>query len=183
MAAPKDGASPGGLDATEQIRRVDALLRRRQVAEALVQCEALRRAHPGRIEGPMLLARARQMQGDFAAMLAAAMQARRIDPGHRLAWFLGIEALLHAGDVAGARRQLAELEAAAGEDPASWRRLSEFHTHLGQHESAARAARRLVALRPSDGESAYLLASALIAVGSLDEAEALLDELISRTPG
>ena len=182
MAAPEDGAAPGGVDATERIRHVDALLRRRQVAEALVQCDILLQAHPARVEGPMLLARARQMQGDFPAMLAAALQARQLDPAHRLAWFLGIEALLHAGDVAGARRQLAELEAAAGEDPATWRRLSEFHTHLGQHDSAARAARRLVALRPGDGESAYLLASAMIAVGSLDEAEALLDELISRAP-
>ncbi len=170
------------IDAEESIHRVDALLRQRRIAEAVAQCGSLLAAHPGRVEGPMLMARARQMQGDFSGMLAAAGEARKLDPSSELARFLEIEALLSAGEVGAARRQLDELEAAAGQEPASLRRRVEFHTHLGQHEAAERAARVLVSLRPDDTEARYAWASALIALGQLDEAEALLDDLIERAP-
>ena len=182
MPAGSSGRAGPGIEAKEFIRRVDGLLRRRRIAEAVTHCEALLAAYPARAEGPMLMARARQMQGDFPGMLAAARQARRLDPAGELAMFLEIEALLHAGDVAAARRQLSEHGAAAGDAPATLRRRVEFHTHLGQHEAAERAARALVSLRPDDTEARYALASALIAIGRLGEAEALLDDLIRRAP-
>lgn len=130
----------------------------------------------------MLMARARQMQGDFPGMLVAAREARQLDPSSEVATFLEIEALLHAGQVAAARKQLSELEGAAAQAPGILRRCVEFHTHLGQHEAAERAARALVSLRPDDPDARYALASALIAVGKLDEAELLLDDLIRRAP-
>jgi thioredoxin-like negative regulator of GroEL len=171
-----------GIDAKELIQRVDGLLRQRRIAEAVTQCAALLAAFPARAEGPMLMARARQMQGDFPGMLAAAREARRLDPTSELATFIEIEALLHAGEVAAARERLCEIEAATGQSPASLRKCVEFHTHLGQHQDAARAARALVSVRPNDTEARYALASALIAVGPLNEAEALLDDLIRRAP-
>lgn len=179
-----DSSSPPGpsSDAMDLIRRVDGLLRQRRAAEAAEQCAGLLAMHPARAEGPMLMARARQMLGDFPGMLAAARAARRLDRLDRLAMFLEVEALLHAGEVAEARAHLDAVEALAGEDPTTWRRLCEFHTHLGQHAAAERAARRLVSLRPDDTDARYALASALIAVGLLEEAEMLLDDLIQRAP-
>ena len=173
--------SQGG-EAMDWIRRVDGLLRQRRAAEAAVQCEGLLAMYPARAEGPMLMARARQMLGDFTGMLEAARDARRLDRAGRLAMFLEVEALLHVGEVAEARGHLDTIEAAAGDDAMTWRRLCEFHTHLGQHVAAERAARRLVSLRPDDVDARYALASALIAVGRLEEAEALLDDLVRRAP-
>jgi len=174
---------PGpGSDAMDLIRRVDGLLRQRRAAEAAAQCEGLLAMYPARAEGPMLMARARQMLGDFTGMLDAARDARRLDRAGRLAMFLEVEALLHVGEVAEARSHLDAIEAVAGEDAMTWRRLCESHTHLGQHAAAERAARRLVSLRPDDPDARYALASALVAVGSLEEAEALLDDLIRRAP-
>lgn len=184
-AARANGLMAGGQggDASALIRSADALLRQRRAAEAIGTIEALLAAHPARVEGPMLLSRARQMLGDFHGMLAAAREARRLDPAGMLAGFLEVEALLHAGEVGEARDRLAALERAAGEDPQAWRRIVEVHTHLGQHEAAERGARRLASLRPGDPEAHYLLSSALIAVGRLDEAEALLDGLVRLRPG
>lgn len=176
------GGGPGD-GASALIRSADALLRQRRAAEAIGMIEALLDAHPARVEGPMLLARARQMLGDFPGMLDAARDARRLDPGGMLAGFLEVEALLHAGEVGEARQRLETLEQSAGHDVQAWHRIVEVHTHLGQHEAAERGARHLASLRPGDPGTQYLLSSALIAVGRLDEAEALLDELIRRRPG
>ena len=89
---------------------------------------------------------------------------------------------MHAGDIAGARSQLTDIESAAGADSGAWRRLAEFHTHLNQHEQAATCAIRVATLKPYDAQAAYAKASALIAVGRMAEAEEILDELIGRTP-
>ena len=89
---------------------------------------------------------------------------------------------MHVGDVAGARATIAAIESDAGADSGTWRRLAEFHTHLNQHEQAATCAIRVATLKPYDAQAAYTKASALIAVGRMEEAEAILDELIARTP-
>ena len=89
---------------------------------------------------------------------------------------------MHAGDIAGARAKLTDIESAAGADSGAWRRLAEFHTHLNQHEQAATCAIRVATLKPYDAQAAYAKASALIAVGRMAEAEEILDELIGRAP-
>ncbi len=61
---------------------------------------------------------------------------------------------MHAGDIAGARASLTAVESAAGADSGTWRRLSEFHSHLNQHEQAATCAIRVAiaqALRRAGG--------------------------------
>ena len=57
---------------------------------------------------------------------------------------------MHAGDIAGARSRLTDIESTAGADSGAWRRLAEFHTHLNQHEQAATCAIRVATLKPYD---------------------------------
>jgi tetratricopeptide (TPR) repeat protein len=172
----------GGKDALAEIRKIDGLLQRRQFAEARTLCDSLLMRHPERIEGWLLAARIHQQGGDFAGMLDATRRALAIDPSNTIARFTEIEARMHAGDIAGARASLTAVENAAGADSGTWRRLAEFHTHLNQHEQAATCAIRVATLKPYDAQAAYAKASALIAVGRMEEAEALLDELIARSP-
>jgi tetratricopeptide (TPR) repeat protein len=174
--------SRNGSDATAEIRRIDGLLQRRQLAEARTLSDALLMRHPDLSEGWLLAARIHQQTGDYRGMLDAARRALAIDPSNNLARFTEIEARMHAGDIAGARAKLTDIEGAAGADSGTWRRLAEFHTHLNQHEQAATCAIRVATLKPYDAQAAYAKASALIAVGRMDEAEAILDELIARAP-
>ena len=172
----------GGADAAAEIRRIDGLLQRGQLAEARTLCDALLMRHPERAEGWLLLARIQQQGGDFKGMLDAARRALALDPASNIARFTEIEARMHAGDIAGARATLTAIEGAAGADSGTWRRLAEFHTQLNQHEQAATCAIRVASLKPYDAQAVHTKASTLIAVGRMDEAETLLDELISRTP-
>ncbi|MBM4219600.1 MAG: tetratricopeptide repeat protein [Gammaproteobacteria bacterium] len=173
----------GDDDSATEIRRIDGLLQRRQLPEARTLCDSLLMRHPDSAEGWLIAARISQQSGDYRGMLDAARRALALDPGNNLARFTEIEARMHAGDVAGARSQLSDIESTAGADSGAWRRLAEFHTNLNQHEQAATCAIRVAALKPYDAQAAYAKASALIAIGRMAEAEEILDELIGRTPG
>jgi tetratricopeptide (TPR) repeat protein len=174
--------SRDGADTSAEIRRIDGLLQRRQLAEARTLCDALLMRHPDRVDAWVVAARIHQMSGDYRGMLDAARRALVLDPSNNLARFTEIEARMHAGDIAGARAKLTDIEGTAGADSGTWRRLAEFHTHLGQHEQAATCAIRVATLKPYDAQAAYTKGSALIAVGRMEEAEVILDELIARAP-
>ena len=173
---------PTGGDATVEIRRIDGLLQRRQVAEARTLCDALLMQYPAHAEGWLVLARINQQSGDFNGMLDASRRALALEPVSTAARFTEAEARMHVGDVAGARATIAAIEGDAGADSGTWRRLAEFHTQLNQHEQAATCAIRVATLKPYDAQAAHVKASALIAVGRMEEAEAILDELITKTP-
>jgi tetratricopeptide (TPR) repeat protein len=170
------------MDVLAEIRRIDGLIQRRQVGEARTLSDSLLMRHPDRPDAWLLAARIHQLGGDYRGMLDAARRALALDPQNSIARFSEIEARMHAGDIAGARASLTAVEGAAGADSGTWRRLAEFHTHLNQHEQAATCAIRVATLKPYDAQAAYTKASALIAVGRMEEAEALLDEVIARTP-
>jgi tetratricopeptide (TPR) repeat protein len=174
--------SQPGAEYPAEIRHIDALLQRRQTADARAHCDALLMRYPERAEGWLLLARIHQQGSDFTGMMDAARRALKLDPASTIARFTEIEARLHSGDVAGARASLSAIENDAGADSGTWRRLAEFHTHLGQHDHAATCAIRVATLKPYDAHAAFAKASALVAIGRMDDAEALLDELIVRTP-
>ena len=143
MTSPPTGAAA-------EIRRIDGLLQRRQVAEARTLCDAMLMRSPELAEGWLLLARINQQSGDFTGMLDAARRALALEPASTVARFTEAEARVHTGDVAGARATLAAIESAAGADSGTWRRLAEFHTHLNQHEQAATCAIRVATLKPYD---------------------------------
>jgi len=172
----------GDNDSTTEIRRIDGLLQRRQLQEARTLCDSLLMRDPDNTEGWLIAARICQQSSDYRGMLDAARRALQLDPANNLARFTEIEARMHAGDVAGARSRLDDIESSAGADSGAWRRLAEFHTHLNQHAQAATCAIRVATLKPYDGQAAYAKASALIAIGRMAEAEEILDELIGRSP-
>ncbi len=91
--------------------------------------------------------------------------------------------LLRDGRVAEALSRLASIEARAGGDARLLQHLGEHYTHCGKPSAAARCYRSAARLTPNDPHCLYNLASALIATGEADEAEALLDRVIALNPG
>ncbi len=172
LPAPTDGLASAVGD-------IDSLLRRRLSADAALRAEDLTRSHPDVAVAWLLLARARQQLGDFFGMQLAAASAAQLAPEDAVARFIAVESLLHVGDITAGRAAIAALEAAPGADFARWRQLTEFHVHLGQHRDAERCARQAVTLQPADAGARFALASALLATGGMDEAEALFDGLVA----
>ena len=173
-------ASPT-FDATAAIRQADNALRLGRLDAADAEIEALARHAPDRVETWLLCARLRKRNGDFFAMLDAARRATSLAPNNATAAIICIEAEIMAGDTAAARQSLAALEQQAAGDPALLRRIAEIHTHLGAHAEADRCAQAALGLR-ADADGRFQAASCALAMGRLDEAEALLDRVIAERP-
>jgi tetratricopeptide (TPR) repeat protein len=131
-----------------------------------------------------LLRQAREFQRryDFAAMTehvehALQLQSRSLD-----VLFLWAETLICTGRIAEARAQLGEIEGLVGSDAEAWIQLLLFYTQLGRHHAAYDCAKRLTALLPRSPRALFSVASAATIVGRIDEAEALLDNIISTDP-
>lgn len=93
-----------------------------------------------------------------------------------------VSPLICDGRIGDALSRLAAIEAAAGDDARLLQHLGEHYTHCGKPEAAARCYRRAVGLTPDDPRCLYNLSAALIALGQLAEAEALLDRVIALDP-
>jgi tetratricopeptide (TPR) repeat protein len=136
-----------------------------------------------RSEDYLAAARKCQMSGDFAGALAAARAAvgqNGRDPGARL---LLVETLIQSGDGDEGGREADRLDADAQHDPLLLQHVARLYTHLNRHDDAARCGRRAVSLAPGNAQYLYNLSTSLIALGLLDEAEAVLDEVIRLAPG
>lgn len=162
------------------IAEADQMLRAGRRAEAAQRIGALQLSAPERAEPWLLGARLAQMEGDFAAMLVAARRGVAAAPDSVTAALIVIEAQMMCGETAMARVALAELEKSSGADASALRRIAEAYTHLGQHADADRCAQAARVARPDDLDGLFQAASCALAMGRLEEAEAMLDDLIAR---
>lgn len=101
---------------------------------------------------------------------AAADALRRIDAHRR------------RGDNAACIAALHALAAQGGHGPALWQELGLRYTLLGSHVEAEQCYAQAVARSPDDPGGLYNHATALIALGRLDAAEAMLDRVIALAP-
>jgi tetratricopeptide (TPR) repeat protein len=93
-----------------------------------------------------------------------------------------VEALTRQGRLEDAREALAALEPDLQSDARALQQAGQLHTHANRHAEAAAAFARAVELEPGNPSYLYNLATARIALGEIDEAERLLDEVITRAP-
>lgn len=169
-------------DVAAAIADADKMLRLGQRAQAQRAIAHLMTLAPDRAEPWLLRARLDQIEGDFTSMLDAARRAIAIAPESIIASFICVEAEIMAGETAAARARLTELEQRHKGDAGVLRRAAETYTHLSAHGDADRCAQAARVLRPNDLDGQFQAASCALAMGRLDEAEALLDDLIARRP-
>lgn len=115
-------------------------------------------------------------------MAEQAERALEFQPQRLDVLFLWAETLICSGKIAAARVQLGEIEQLAGSDAAAWNQLVLFYTQLGRLQAAYDGAKRLQSLMPNSPNALFTVASAATAVGRIDEAETLLDTIISTDP-
>jgi tetratricopeptide (TPR) repeat protein len=135
-----------------------------------------------RVDNLLQKARDSQRRLDFAAMEQHAQRALQLRPQRLDVLFLWVETLKCTGRIAEARARLSEIERLAGSDAEAWNQLLLFYTLLGRHHAANDCAKHLVALLPRSPRALFSVASAATIVGRTDEAEALLDSIISTDP-
>lgn len=175
-------ATASARDAVAAIRQADGALRAGRLSEAASLIGELVALDGNRPETWLLKARLNQLEGDYEAMRDAAAHAVAIDAKHLTAAFVAIEADIMCGDTSGACARLATLHTSHTNDAAFLRRASEVYTHLGLHVEADRCARAALALQPANAHAQYHAAACAIAMGRMEEAEALLDAVIARAP-
>lgn len=107
----------------------------------------------------------------------SASRSQRLD-----AQFRRVESLIRNGYVAEAIRGLRNVEGLAGDDAAGWNNLLLFYTQLGRHHAAHACALRLRDLLPDSPDALFSAASAATAVGKIDEADSMLNRIITADP-
>ena len=126
--------------------------------------------------------RGHQQRGEFSGALAEARAAVALDGRNPAARLFLIETLVQAGESGEGLGELQCLDGDAQSDPQLLQHVAQLYTHLNRHEDAARCSRRAVSLAPENPGYLYNLSTALIAVGQIEEAEAVLDRVIARAP-
>ncbi|KFL37528.1 tetratricopeptide repeat-containing sulfotransferase family protein [Arenimonas donghaensis] len=175
--SPQEAADPQAVRALEQ------MLQRGQAGPAERAALDLVARQPGCMEAWVLLGHARRQRGDLDGALHAAQEAESLAPGHPAPGMLRADLLLaqgHAGD----GLQVLDLMAARGDAlPVTvLQDLAQRYTQLGRHAQALACHETCVAREPEHPAILYNLSTSLIALGRMDEAEAVLDRVIERAP-
>lgn len=140
------------------------------------------RQHPDHVEAYLLLARGRlgQHHIDGAALAVdAAMQAQ---PGHAGARLLGARIALLQGQPLDARTRLDELAAEQRPSADLAHDIAQLYMQLDLAAEAEPHFARASTLEPGNTGYQYNHATALIALGRLDQAERVFDTVIAREP-
>ena len=144
--------------------------------ELLAQGRRLQADYPGAREPTEFVIEAHRRLGQFDELrqvLVGMSQSQSFGNQLRL-----VDAHIHCGDIDQAMALLNQLEVRAGSNPSKWAQLAERHAHLGQHQSAHACHRRSVDLAPDRNDLRYNLATSLLTVGELSQAEQQLDRVI-----
>ncbi len=185
MGEADDRLATSGSDTEldEHLRVVESLLRAGRGPAALDVAQALAACWPERAEPRILLGRAHQSVGRIDEATRAAADAVALAPRHPAARMLQVEIDLLAGRTTAG---LARLRALAAEPQTQGRLLQDVGrllTHLNLHAEAEQCFARGAGMAPTDPEVLYNWATALTAIGRLEDAERTLDRVVELDPG
>lgn len=164
------------------INQINSLIQRRQLGEAAALCDQFIAANPGKSIGWFRLGQIRQMNCDFDGMLDCARQVIAIMPDSPAGYLQEIDALIHAGRADEAVLKIAAQEKSSKDDVQTLNQLADFYTHAGQFEAAGRCYQRTRDLWPTEPKVLYNCAASAIALGRLDEAEDLFNQVLDIDP-
>lgn len=148
----------------------------------MTACRALANASPASIDPLLLEGKARQLQGRFDDMLELVESALKRAPNIPSVQLQYAGACQFCGHHDRAVAELAKVEQAAANDAALLQYVAELYVHAGKHQAAHRCYARSVELDGDNTTYLYNLATALIAMGELGDAEALFSKVIELEP-
>ncbi len=175
-------AQPHGLQSG--LRDIEALLRNRKPQAAERAAQALAVQWPAEMQVQVLLGHALRQCGKGELAMTAARQAESLAPADPAPRMLLVDLLQEQGRHAECVDALHALIADSGDYQATLLQdIAQRCTALGLHADAERMQARSLALQPDNPAFLYNHATALIALGRLDEAEAALDRVVALNAG
>ncbi|MEL6364345.1 MAG: sulfotransferase [Pseudomonadota bacterium] len=170
----------GADSAPAEFRRAASrLISEGRLADAERLCAEFARARPALPDAHVFRVRAAQKRSDFHGGLAAAELAVATDPDRLDSQLVRAESFIYVGRIADAITELDAVRGKAKDDAGLQRQLSILYTQLGRHHAAYDCARAAQNLDPRSTNYRYLVASAAIAVGAMEEAERLLNDVLA----
>jgi hypothetical protein len=164
------------------LTHVDKLLRSRKLVEAERAINVFIAKEDKVADGYILLAKLRQMQGRFEHMMVAATRAKALSPESVIARFQFIEACVQSGQISHALSAIESLQKKHSTNPKILQSIAEIYSHVGRFELAWSSLQSALNVTPDDPQLMYNAAAAALAVGHMDQAEKLFDEVIVRLP-
>ncbi len=172
-------------DEANRLGMIEAMLRRGDSERAVEAARSAIRRQPGDMQAHVLLGHAQRQRGETDAGLASARTAMQLAPRHPAPRMLLVDLLHESGQTEACLRELKALAADSqgdGAPTALLHDLAQRFTMLGLHASAEECHARAVQRHPDHAGCLYNHATALIALGRMDEAEATLDRAIALSP-
>lgn len=167
---------------TVQLERIDDCLLGKQAREARVLAEEFVDKNPENVDGWILLGRAHLDLLQFSSALEAGKKAIALMPQHPVARLLLIDALLRCGHSEEAFQQAKALEDEKKFDPVILQKLGYFYSQINRFSDAVRCYERACVLQPANSALHTGLAGAYIAMGALDKAETIYNDMTRRRP-
>lgn len=175
--------SPKPTDAANDLRRaILTAIRRRDLTTADDLCAKLEQLLPEEPDAFGFRARISQQRADYIASANWANKALGFAPHRQDLQLVSAEAKIFIGDIAGTIADLEAIQQSTPKNPEITRQLSTLFSQLQRHDAAYDCAKATLSLAPDSVPSLYLMASASIAVGKLDEAEKLINQIIRKVP-
>jgi len=166
----------------ETLDDIEVLLAQGQVGNAQLKAQLFCDAHPGDVDGWIMLGRISLERKLFAKALEAGERAVALMPKDITAQLLHLDGLFRCGMNAEAFEVSKRLLAEKRNDAMVNKRIGNFFTRTNRHAEAARCYERVRVLSPADHSIIYNLVSARIALGQLDDAAFLFDDLLRKDP-
>ncbi len=167
---------------SERMYEVEMAFRRRDVFRVRRLIKEWNEADPDCVDGWVEHARLLRGQGDYTGMLDKANKALQIKPECAEAIFMKAEAFVHLGEVKSALSVLDSYHNQIENSADLSAQAAQLYTQCGAYELSVKCARNAFGLMPEDMNLGYNLATSLIAVGKLVEAEEILDQVIAKKP-
>ena len=162
---------------------IESLLRTGEIDAAEARLNELKAANPEQEYLWILAGQVCQIKGDLPGMLAMAQQAVAVAPNSFFAGLFRVEASFLNGQYGSLAGWLTDLENGAQNDAAKLQQIAIFYVRLERHACAKRCYERALSLsKEKPVEILYNLAMAESALGALDRAETLLDQVILARP-
>jgi tetratricopeptide (TPR) repeat protein len=165
----------------EELARVDAALRNFDPNAISIGANFVEK-YPDDIAGLIFLVRIYQSRSQSDRALDTARRAASVCPKDPLARLALAETLMAEGDIAAAFDILRKIENDKKFDPAILDEIGNLYFLTNNHVDAVRCHKRIRILEPTNMRALYRLAHSAMALGNMDEAESLLNDIIRRAP-
>lgn len=182
MISSQQSGPAADAEIGNKLERMDDHLRQGLPLTARALGRAFVETYPENVDGWILLGRAYLALNDNSALMQCAERAVAISSKHPAALLLLGESLLRAGRIEEALASIRKLEKERKFDPAVLQQIGYAYTRTNRHADAARCYERVSVLKPADHQVVHNLAGAYIALGQIEQAEKVFDDLLRKFP-